>query len=394
MNSRVAVVGGGLVGATCALGLAEQGFDVTVIERNAPQLRRGRLGLELRNVALSPASQSLLAGLAAWPSDVCPAYTRMEVWEQWGGGRLHFDAAGLGRGELGWIVEQTVITEAVWSRLRGHPRVEILLAAVDLVEVLPRAARFELADGGHREFDFVVAADGARSKVREGLKLTVRHHDVHQVALATVVRTERPHQATARQRFLLDGPLALLPAQDPHVCSVVWSQSEAKASARQSLDDAAFAQELGVMSEFCLGAVEAVDERLVFPLAQQRVENIHPQARVLFVGDALRVVHPLAGLGVNLGLEDVACLLDVSARHRNLARTRIWSRYVAGRGARADAMIAMLNALRIGYAQGQPLRCWVRNLGVDLLERSAWLKHQIMREAMGLGPLAGQGRSR
>jgi len=391
----VAIAGGGVIGAATALGLARQGWRVLLVEPSRPQLVRGGLGTDLRTLAVSPASRMLLEHLGVWQAVPAAPYRGMEVWEERGTRAMCFDAGDAGRDELGWIVENSPLAAALWDALEQRDNVTVHGGRVAGLQTAPAAVRLDLAgvpDGRAVTVStrLLVAADGAASAVRERLGVSVRHFDVDQEALATAVRTERPHEGIAYQRFLLDGPVALLPGIDPRVSTVVWSQSVAAAGRRRLLGDGDFAAELGRAVQHRLGAVEAVDRRLGFPLAQQLAESFNPHPRALLVGDAGRVVHPLAGLGANLGFEDVAGMLGVlaaSAPAADPGAPGLWQAFDRRRWARAQLMVSILGALRRVYARGDPWSQWVRNLGVGVLDAALPLKRQIMVEAMGLGPV-------
>ncbi|MEM9622011.1 MAG: FAD-dependent oxidoreductase [Pseudomonadota bacterium] len=388
MNPTVAVVGAGLVGASAALALARQGFHVQLLDRQAPQRQTGRLGMDIRNVALSPASRALLTELGVWPEKHAATYRHMHVWEQWGTSHLHFSAADAQREELGWLVEMSPLALELWQHCEARPGVDVQLAEIKTVSLQDDAVTLSFADHSQQSFDFVLAADGARSAVRTALELAVQVTPTNQVALATVVQTERPHDDTAWQRFLIDGPLALLPGTNPHLSSVVWSQSAAAAERRLQLRDEDFLTEIGAAIEHRLGRVVAVDQRLTFPLSQQRINHCNPHPRLLFIGDALRVVHPLAGLGVNLGFEDVVQFMRVASRQPDLAAPGLWQKFNRQRQARSTAMIGTLDLLRRFYALDNPGGTLLRNAGVSAFNALPGLKRQVMYEAMGLGPLS------
>ena len=386
VQSTIAVVGGGLVGASLALALARQGFDVTLVDRARPQRNCGALGIDIRNVALSPASQALLSEIDVWSGVQSVAYDRMCVWEQWGHSQVEFSAEEVGRTELGWLVELSPLVCAAWAQIEAQPsNIEILLAEID--DVVPAADRvtLQLSDGGQRQFDFLIAADGAQSIVRRALSVPVVKQTLDQVAIATVVQTQHSHEFTAWQRFLVDGPLAFLPSVHEHLCSVVWSQSQANAKRRLALDDAQFAKEIEFAFEARLGEVTAVDQRVSFPLMQQRVKDCAPHGRILLVGDALRVVHPLAGQGVNLGLEDVSAVLAVTAHQADLSVPGLWNKYARQRQARSAFMMQIMRSLQKLYGSDSPMLSLLRNLGVASFNVLPSIKHQVMREAMGLG---------
>ncbi|MGE0624947.1 MAG: FAD-dependent oxidoreductase [Pseudomonadales bacterium] len=386
----VLVVGGGLVGASAALGIAASGRSVTLVDRTRPEESAGRFGMDIRNIACSPASRSFLESLGVWSELVGAPYVRMSVWEERGTAELTFDAAEVGRAELGWILENGPTVAALWRRLDAAPEVEVVVGAIDAVQACAGSARVRV-DGRMLEGRLLVGVDGARSAVREQLGVGVQTLATGQRALATIVRTEAGHQGVAYQRFLLDGPLALLPSRVPDLSSVVWSQSPESAGRRQALDEAAFCAELTAATESRLGRVLACDARLSFPLAQHVVADFSPLPRVLLIGDAARVLHPLAGLGANVGFEDardVLSVLDRLPRGADPGTPGIWRPFARRRAIRARMMVAAMSAFRQGYAGAGPLETWARNRAVGWVDHTPLVKQQIIREALGLGPLA------
>tara|TARA_E500000178_G_scaffold356167_1_gene432129 strand:+ start:2667 stop:3866 length:1200 start_codon:yes stop_codon:yes gene_type:complete len=388
---KIVVAGGGMVGAAAALSLARLGHPVTLIDRHRPQDGPRGLGIDIRNVALSPGSHGLLAQIEAWPARTAP-YQRMDVWEQWGAAGIQFDAKSMHRDELGWLVEVAELSEKLWSRLDESPLVNLIfgdIAAVGLADHQVELTVVPPADSGSRETQIVpaellLAADGSNSSVRSLLGVATQSLPTHQVALTTVVKTTCPHGSIARQRFLLDGPLACLPSVDPHISSIVWSQSPAAGERRLNLSEHDFKEALGLALEYRLGRIEAVAERFVFPLNQQLAETPLPHPRVVLLGDAFRVVHPLAGQGVNLGFEDIRHLLPYVAAQRTFDQPGLLSAYARRRHRRSQAMIDLLGGLRQIYAQASPAFALARNVGVGWVNGQHWLKRKMMFEAMGL----------
>ena len=250
--------------------------------------------------------------------------------------------------------------------------------------------RLELAaaDGGDGESivaRLLVAADGAGSPLRERAGIGTRGRDYAQRAVVAHVRTERPHQDTAWQRFLPDGPLALLPLADGRI-SIVWSLPVAEAERVLALDEQAFRNELGVASDFRLGRVLASTPRASFPLKLQLAENYQAE-RFVLLGDAAHSVHPLAGQGVNLGLRDVAELRDtlVAAREagRDIGAAHVLRRY-ARRRRSADTLDALgFDALARIYAWQSPPLVALRALGIHALDRLTPLKRMLSAHAGG-----------
>lgn len=329
----IIVVGGGVVGATCALALAGLGLEVALVEGREPA-RWSPQAPDLRVYAFAPDNADLLQRCGVWQAvrDArAQPYRRMRVWDAAGGGEVRFDADALGRDQLGWIIENNLLVDRLWSAL---PAAGVHLhcpARVEALEQEGSSIRLRLDDGTRLEARLAIAADGADSTLRELAGLQVSAHDYQQRGVVAFVDTELPNQATAWQRFLPTGPLAFLPFAESQ-SSIVWTLPNAQAERVLALEDAEFNRELGNAFEARLGEVRVVSKRAAFPLRRQLAES-YVAGKVLLMGDAAHVVHPLAGQGVNLGLRDVARLqatigqaqargVDWSAPHR-LAR---WAR--------------------------------------------------------------------
>jgi len=316
----VAVVGGGVVGAACALALAGQGLDVCLLEATQPA-PWSAADPDLRVYALAPDNAALLDALDAWrPVRATRAqpYRRMQVWDAGGGDALCFDADALARRELGWIVEHGLLVDVLWRALR-HSTVRVRCPArVEAMEQDDDGVRLRLDDGVRVAARIAIAADGAASRLRTLAGIGVDGRDYAQRGVVGYVQTERPHEDTAWQRFLPSGPLALLPWVDGR-CSIVWTLPNDEAARVLALGDHDFGRELTAAFDARLGTVVPASRRVAFPL-QRQLSATQQAGRVLVVGDAAHAVHPLAGQGVNLGLRDVAALraLVTDARGRRV----------------------------------------------------------------------------
>jgi 2-octaprenyl-3-methyl-6-methoxy-1,4-benzoquinol hydroxylase/2-octaprenylphenol hydroxylase len=245
--------------------------------------------------------------------------------------------------------------------------------------------QIELDQGDAVAARLLVAADGAGSPLRDLAGIATRGRDYGQRAIVAHVRTERPHCATAWQRFLATGPLALLPLADGR-SSIVWSLPDDEAARVLMLDDEAFRAELGVASDFRLGPILATTRRAAFPLKLQLAES-YVAERFVLLGDAAHTVHPLAGQGVNLGLRDVTELRDtlVAARDagRDIAAAHVLRRY-ARRRRSADTLDALgFDALARIYGWQAPPWAAARALGIRALDRLTPLKQRIAAHAAG-----------
>ncbi len=319
----VVVVGGGVVGAACALALARTGLDVALVEGVQPAPWQADKP-DLRVYAFAPDNAVLLDGLGVWntihDTRVQP-YRRMRVWDAAGGGELDFDADRFGRRELGWIVEHGLLVDRLWAALPGAGVQVHCPARVEAMTQDDTGVRLQLDDGLLLSARMAIAADGAGSTLRTLTGIDVDTQDYGQRGVVAYIATEQPHQDTAWQRFLPGGPLAVLPCT-ADTCSIVWSLPEATAIDMLALDDEAFDHALTNAFDARLGSMRSMSPRASFPL-RRLLANDYVAGRILVLGDAAHVVHPLAGQGVNLGLRDVAAL-DESVRDAH-ARGKDWT---------------------------------------------------------------------
>ncbi len=383
----IAVIGGGMVGAALALGAARAGFRVALLERAEPALDWPADSHDLRVSALTRASETMLRKLGAWEGMRVCAYERMRVWDARGFGEIAFDAADIGEPNLGHIVENREIVAALWRAITQRPEIEVVIGQ-EVAALEEDGPTLRLGDGRVLRAQLLVGADGARSRLRElaGIGLSARDYDQH--AVVATVRPEAGNRATAWQRFLPAGPLALLPLRDD-LFSIVWSTTPAEAAALVEAAPEDFARRLTLASERCCGELALVDpQRAAFPLRLQRATT-YVRPGVALVGDAAHVIHPLAGQGVNLGLLDAGALLDVlgDARSRGepLGALGVLRRYERARKGHNLAVQMTMDAFKHLFSNRNPALYLVRNLGLGLADRIPPLRRQFERIALGQG---------
>ncbi len=394
-QADIVIVGAGMVGSLLAALLKNSGLRIVLLERAALTAPQKNDAFEPRVSALTRASENLLRHVGAWETmaaqRLCP-YEAMTVWDADGTGRVQFAARELGESHLGVLVEnrllQWALTEAATQSSGVTLHCPTQLAAL---ERLPEDWLLTLASGEKIRAKLVIGADGAQSAVRQLAGITVSETDYGQRAIVTTVRTEKPHQYTAWQRFMSAGPLAFLPLLtadgDAHHSSIVWSQDEAEAQRLLGLDDDAFRRELGFAFEHTLGEVQWCDKRFSFPLRAQHARDYAREGLAL-IGDAAHAIHPLAGQGVNLGLLDAAVLAEeiLRAQERNIAwwSTATLERYSRRRRAHNTLILNSMTGFRRLFASHNPLLVVARNIGLNATNKLLPLKQEFARVAMGL----------
>ncbi len=394
MNARrpaldIAIAGGGMVGAACALALARRGFAVALLEAREPKVWHAGEPEDLRVIALAPSSARLLDDLGAWRSieaaRVSP-YRRMCVWDAASGAELGFDAAHEGRAQLGWIVENNLIARTLWNALQAAGVRRVCPARVTTFVQRDDRITLDLDDGEVLSAGLLVIADGAGSALREQAGIGVHGRDYGQRAVVAHVATERAHEATAWQRFTPEGPIALLPLSDGR-SSIVWSLPETRAREVLALDDAAFREAAGVASDFRLGCIVSTTARASFPLRLQIAERFSA-GRCVLIGDAAHAVHPLAGQGANLGLRDVAELVSVLGEARDAGRDfaapHVLQRYARRRRAASTLDARAFDAIERTFAWQAPAWAAVRGFGMRAVDAIGPLKRRLSSHAAGI----------
>ncbi|OBW94441.1 FAD-dependent monooxygenase [Gallibacterium salpingitidis] len=387
-NYDFIIVGGGMVGAACAAGLAKLGLNIFVIERSPLPHFCTEQDYDLRISAISLGSVRLLEKLGAWDyikaRRVCP-YRQLSTWEIEGFSTT-FSAEELQLPELGYMVENQLIQEGLWQQFQALPNVDYCVdTQIKQAERAQQQWHLTLTTGECIRSTRVIAADGANSQWRELAGIGVTGWRYQQDCLLILVETEAEQQEMTWQQFYPTGPRALLPLQGKQAC-LVWYDTPAKIAQLQQLSMEKLTQAITTAFPKRLGAVTAI-KCGGFALTRRHAQQYYKNG-VILIGDAAHSIHPLAGQGVNLGFKDVKCLLDNVAaalqKDRTLSQDDFLKRY---QQQRYYDNLLMQSTMDIFYKTFRspllPIKV-ARNMALLAAERAGMVKRKALKYALGL----------
>jgi len=386
----IIIIGGGIIGSTLACALAEcTSLSIAILEAKEPMHLWNASHYDHRVSAITLSSQRIFQSLKIWEkikAKRLSAFTKMYVWDDVSGGDIHFDSAEIASAQLGFIIENNAIQTALLERINEY-KIDFL-APVELLQYHLNKADITLKMNDERSLKAkcVIAADGAQSWMREQAQIQTTFKTYHESAIVCSVVTALPHEKTARQVFLETGPLAFLPLENEYESSIVWSLpvhlSKKYASCSAHLFKEILAQEFSHQ----LGEIKEVSHRYCFPLHKHQA-NRYIGERLALVGDAAHVIHPLAGQGINVGLLDVASLVDVISQSiqmkRDFSNQSELRRYERWRRADNAALLIGIDWIKSFFASDKKVIKGFRTFGLNQLDHSRFLKKFLVSYASG-----------
>jgi 2-octaprenyl-6-methoxyphenol hydroxylase len=390
----VAIVGGGLAGASLAAALAPLPLSVALIEAHAPG-SSAQPSFDERTTALGNASRRAFEALGVW-SRLAPEaapITSIHVSDAGRFGFARLDAARFEQQALGYVVPNRVLGRELWRALAGAPRImPFMPARLRALQVDEASARLQVEQDGRTtpiSARLVVAADGAQSMVRQVAALSATVEEYGQVAIVAALRTDQRNDGVAYERFTSAGPMALLPlrgAQGEAWRTLVWAAVPADADRLMQLPPMQFMHEWQQAFGWRAGRALGLGTRGRYPLALTRsTGTVAP--RIVLLGNAAQSLHPVAGQGFNLALRDVATLAEMlaAANGADIGATDWLAGFEAARGADRNGVVGFTDTLVRVFGSRHPAVVAARDAGLLLFDLLPPAKRALSRVSLGFG---------
>lgn len=384
----VIIAGAGLVGSALALGLAQAGIRVAVVD---PLPKEAQLNADFdgRVSAIAIASTRILDAIGVWEHAKAHAEPIFDIRVLDGDSSLyvHFDHREVGTEPFGYMLENQRLRSALFVALSSQDGATFIAGdSVESYVVEGACVKAQLASGTTLEGSLIVAADGRLSSLRSQTGLPHRVVEYGQTAIVCTVAHSNPHHGVALERFLPSGPFAVLPMTQQRSC-IVWTEKTEYAPHILALSDEQFNEELAKRMGAYWGTPEVVGKRHAYPLRLMFAKEMVAE-RFALIGDAAHGIHPIAGQGVNLGYRDVAAMVELLGKHHalglDIGESDILERYARWRRGDSVSMTAFTDILDRLFSNDIPGIRLARRLGLGIVNRTPMLKKRLMMRAMGV----------
>ncbi len=390
LDYDLAIVGGGIIGNTLAVALQNSGLRVVSIEAQSQSISITKN----RAYVLSMLSGQIFEGLGIW-NEVLPQVTQfsqIQISDADYAGVVKMYPQDLGTETLGYAATHEVLLAALQTKLQTAPNITVMCPAqVVAVEYSNDGAEIiiQTPDGATPtkiRANLVIAADGAKSALREQAGIATTGWNYWQSCITATIVPEKPHQNIAYERFWYAGPIGVLPLADGR-CQVVWTVPHQQAEALRDLPASEFIDRLEHCTGGLLGKLELDSQRWLFPVKLMQSQQ-YTAARLALIGDAAHCCHPVAGQGMNLGIRDAAALAEILvAAHQageDIGSDAVLQRYANWRKPENWVILAFTDFLDRMFSTSILPIVIIRRLGLLLLDRLPGFKYLALRLMTGL----------
>jgi 2-octaprenyl-3-methyl-6-methoxy-1,4-benzoquinol hydroxylase len=382
-KNKIIVVGGGMVGSATAIKLAQQGSDVTIIEKHlidADSILSSDK-VDIRISAINRFSEHLLDELGAMPllrkNRIAP-YQQLEAYQQQDESLL-FDCKDIGETHLGHLIENSLIQASLWQQFADY-NIEVIEQKTPVTDINQTDDSITLHYGDtHYTADLVIAADGGQSQLRTKAGLGVTGWQYAQHCMGVLIKLDAPQQVKTWQQFTPTGPVAFLPMQAPYA-NLICYHDAAVLKQWQKLSNEELKAKLIAHFPELPGDFELL-EHAVFPLARQHA-NDYSQGRLVLVGDSAHTINPLAGQGVNLGFQDVVALADILEDQEDVGQHQLLKQYEKKRRHANLLMMSMMDACYFGFSNEIKPLSWARSKFLKLANNKGPAKNWVLKYAI------------
>jgi 2-octaprenyl-6-methoxyphenol hydroxylase len=384
----VIIVGGGMVGMSLGIALAQSQLTIAVVERDDLQSQL-LPAFDGRVSAISHGSERVMRSIGVWPymeAHGQPIYD-IRVADGDSLAHVHYNYKEVGELPMGHMVENRHIRAALLRRAEELSLLTIYPSTQ--LQTLERdnfSATATLENGGILRASLVVAADGKRSRLRDEAGISTIESGYGQTAIVCTIAHEHPHEGLALERFLPAGPFASLPMKG-NQSALVWTEANAVAPAIMAMDDETLVAEIMPRLGDWLGQVRPIGKRFSYPL-QLTLATRYIDTRLALIGDAAHAIHPIAGQGVNVGFRDVAVMeeliTDALRLGLDIGSQRLLEHYQRWRRFDAMSMGAITDGINRLFSNDVAPLSVARRAGLSVVNRTPFLKQLFMKDAMGL----------
>jgi len=393
-KTDIAIVGAGIVGATLACALKDSGLSITLIEAQPQE----KAASKRQAYALTLMSGKIFDQLGVWqeilPQIVTFDHIQISDANEW---VVDLTPEDLGMDHLGYVGEHRVILTALQQQINQSPQIQwVCPAQVQEVKYFDDFAQVWVNSAEHEEpivieSRLVVATDGSKSAIRQGAQISTQGWRYWQSCVATTIKTEKPHNNVAFERFWYTGPMGVLPLPGNRV-QVVWTSPHEQAEALQQLDEAEFLRRLEYRTAGILGRLELAGPRFVFPVQLMQCDR-YVEHRLALAGDAAHCCHPVGGQGLNLGIRDAAALAEViktaHTQNQDIGQLENLKPYQQWRKPQNWLILGFTDFLDRTFSTDWFPVVWIRRLGLLFLQKfriGRYLSLRLMTGLMGRAP--------
>jgi 2-octaprenyl-6-methoxyphenol hydroxylase len=390
----VAIVGAGLNGSIAALALAPLGMSIGLLEAQSQEILLNPLG-DGRTTAISHANALFLQECGVW-ADIVPHATPIKdilITDQDSPVSCHFASEDVAVDAMGYIVDNSVLRRKIFDKITLYQNVTVLyectVESIDaekgVLNTTQKPLRASLLGASLLGASLIVAADGRQSRLAKMAGITFTHYTYNQAAVVCMIGHEKPHSNLAFEKFLPAGPLALLPAQG-NTSSLVWSETPTHAQYLQNAAPELFIHALQQKFGATLGTLSLLGKRWYYPLNALHAHR-YTCGRLLLLGDSAHGMHPIAGQGLNVGVQDTLCLRDLLKKQLfvglDVGAPDVLEQYETQRRPANTAMIQATDKLNALFHSANPVVKAARRFGLNVVEHTPTLKKSFMVRAMG-----------